>query len=138
VTSNGEQQGENKRADEAADVIFLAQLSDSMRHSTDANELLLQGAQAIGRHLELKRCAFTEVHESDGKFVIYPDYRDPNELRSAAGSYALSSYPSGLIEALKNGRVLSVSDTSIDTRTAPFQTPIYEPLDVRAFVSPCR
>jgi GAF domain-containing protein len=75
------------------------------------------------------------VYEGDGSFVIYPDYRDPPGLRSAAGSYALSTYPSGLIEALKGGQMLSVSDTIIDALTAPFQTPIYEPLDVRAFVS---
>ena len=135
MTVSGDQHGEKKCADEAADVVFLAQLSDRMRLATDANELLLQGAQAIGRYLEFNRCAFTEMHEGDGSFVIYPDYRDPQGLRSASGTYALSTYPSGLIDALKKGRVLSVGDTSIDPLTAPFQTPIYEPLDVRAFVS---
>jgi PAS domain S-box-containing protein len=118
-----------------ADLRLLAALTQWMRLSSDADELVWLAVQAIGRHLQLTRCSLNEVDEAADAFRVHRDYRDPADLPSATGVYPLSAYPPEVMRCLSAGHVVVVSDTLTDPSTAPFHVSAYEPLSVRAFVA---
>ncbi len=117
-----------------ADTALLAELSERIRVSEDAEDLLWTVARMAGEHLEVSRCFFTELDEDADRWTVHRDFRRSAETPSLTGVHPLSAYPPEVLAAGRAGRAVVVTDTAADPLTAHFYGATYEPAGNRAFV----
>lgn len=111
---------------------FFGELTDRMRTTLDPELVLWEAVSAIGQHLAVSRCNYSEFDNERDVVVIHRDYC--RGVASHVGSYPLGSF-GGIIDELQRGRTVVCSNTTTDPRTAHLLKDGYDPLAVRAFVA---
>lgn len=97
-----------------ADTRLLAEIGERIRLAEDASALLWEVTKAMGGHLQVAHCFFTEVQTGQDSFLIHRDYY--TGPRSFEGSYSRSAFGPALVAELMAGRVVVVRDTAADPR----------------------
>jgi PAS domain S-box-containing protein len=101
---------------EERDAQFLANISERTRLARDVDGLMWAVSAAMGEHLSVAQCFFTEIKAEPDRFTIHHDYHPQGP--SVAGEYSRSAFGQGVIEELSAGRTVAVHDTASDQRTA--------------------
>nr|WP_194054362.1 PAS domain S-box protein [Nodosilinea sp. LEGE 06152] len=116
------------------DTQFLSDLSEVIRTSDSADQLMTTAIEMIGQYLQLKRCYFAQTDEANDRAWITSDYHD-DSLPSLVGEHLLSHYPAIVLEMLRSGRLYISNDNKRDPRSVDCYTTVYEPLAIRAHVA---
>jgi PAS domain S-box-containing protein len=116
-----------------ADQQFLLGLTDVLRSTTDAGEVLQPTCTRLASYLDASRCLFAEVDRVHGTALIRRDYH--GDQASAAGVLPLSYFGREPAEQSHRGETVVVADTEHDARTASSYHASYRPLGVRAMIS---
>jgi PAS domain S-box-containing protein len=122
---------ERKQAEQ--NMLFLADLSEQMRHSEEPQALLWLVVQAVGDYLHVSRCFFSEVDVARGQEVIHGDYYQG--LPSVAGTYAHASFSPATIAELQAGHTVVNVAVQQDERTAAYFEQSYRPYGIGAYVA---
>jgi PAS domain S-box-containing protein len=115
------------------DVIFLAELGELWRQSSDAVDLVFKVAERLGDHLHVTRAAFFEVDADRGRITITRDFH--GNLSSMAGTIPISAYGAELAAEQRAGKLVALASCTDDPRTAPRLSVRFEPFGIRSFVS---
>ncbi|MGH9851506.1 MAG: ATP-binding protein, partial [Blastocatellia bacterium] len=108
----------HEQIQEARDERFLANISERTRLARDVDELMWGVSAAMGEHLRVSQCFFTELEVEPDRFTIHHDYHPHGP--SVAGTYARSAFGQELVEELSAGRTVVVRDIASDKRTVDY------------------
>ncbi|MEN9937602.1 MAG: hypothetical protein RLZZ387_4181 [Chloroflexota bacterium] len=123
------------RTQAEADSRFLSEVSELIRVSEDADQLLDTAAQLLGRHVQVDRCFFSEIDDRVDHWAVPHEHRSSDALPTLAGDHPLSAFPPLVLAVLRAGRGVTCNDTAADARTAPYFEAVYRPIAMRAFVT---
>lgn len=118
-----------------ADAYFLSEVSEQIRVSEDADQLLGVVAHLLGRHVQVARCCFCEIDDQGDQWMVHHEYRLSATLPTRIGDYPLSAFPQPVLASLRAGRSVCSDDTARDERTAPHYETAYQPLAIQAFIA---
>ena len=90
---------------------FLVDLDDAVRPLTDAEEITLTAAKALGQHLGVNRCAYATVEDDEDTFVLTGNYNDG--VQSIVGRYTFRQFGAECLRLMRAG-----SRTSSPTQSA--------------------
>jgi PAS domain S-box-containing protein len=111
---------------------LLIELNDALRNLTEPDEILETAARIVGEGLGAARVGYGRVDPADGSLIIEKDWTAPG-VPSLAGLKSLSGYGS-LVDALRDGEAVQVSDVRMDARTAGLAEAL-EARSTRAFLN---
>lgn len=122
-----------ERRQATADQQFWLEISETLRHADDAEQLLAYVVQRVGDYLALSRVFFVELDASGATAQVYQDFYAPH-LRPIGAKIVLSRFSPDSIALLEAGKTLVNEDTQHNPRTAEFYEKGYQPLGMNAFV----
>ena len=111
------------------DANLLAELSERLRLSDNANALLAEVAQLVGEYTHAFRCYFVEIDQDADRWTVRNDYGPPPSI---AGSYPLSTYSEDLLTLHRRGQVISINDATQDPLVAASYEAGFVPFGIRA------
>ena len=114
-------------------IVLLAEVSELIRKSEDANELLYAVSKIVGEHLRVRRCLFNEIDLDHDLEIVHQDYCQG--VSSVAGQHKISDYSSITAAEIAAGKTIVNSDLKIDPRTAQDYSRSYEPNGERAYIA---
>jgi PAS domain S-box-containing protein len=112
------------------DVLFLTQLSERIRRDGRAETVTHEITRALGEHLQVQRCFFTENDLTHDRFIVHQDYCD--SVPAMAGVYTFSAFNSFWGEIASAGQTLVLRDAASDPRTAGYES--YRQFGIEAFI----
>ena len=116
------------------DTRMLAALTERLRVSESADELMREVAATLGRHLQVDHCFFTTVDTARDRVTIYPGYGGHSRVGAMpTGEYPFSPLSPVTREAAGAGETLIVPDTTADARTRGVTA--YQQMGLGAFVT---
>jgi PAS domain S-box-containing protein len=115
------------------DRLFLIQLADRLRSSTDIAEVLERISVQLGEYLRVSRCVYVEIDVAADRGVIRRDYAVG--VPSLAGEMPVSGFGAAVLVDLMRGVTAVLEDAEADPRTAASFELAYKPLGLRAAVS---
>jgi len=104
-----------RKRGEARDRLLVA-LDDAMRPLTDPMEITQAGAQLLGEHLAVNRCAYADVEDDQNTFNLTGDFN--REVPSIVGRYRFDQFGEECLRLMRAGQPYIVSDAEADPRTA--------------------
>jgi|GEM_PF-3634811 len=122
---------ERKRVEEQQRL--LAELGETMRYTAEPDELLMAVVRAVGEHLQVKRCLFTEIDAAHDRGMIRHEYC--LGVPSIAGEYKISEYSQITRIDMEAGRTVVNYDAQTDPRTAANYETTYKRYGERAYVA---
>lgn len=122
---------ERKQAEER--LSLLAQISELTRDIEYADELMSVVADAVGKHMDAKRCLFNEIDLENDVEVVHHDYHDGVE--SVAGVHRVTDYSSMTAAEMMDGVTVVNNDSKTDPRTAEEYERSYLPNGERSYVA---
>ena len=131
-------QAESRRAAEvmrhaAESQRLLVDLHDATRGLTDANEVVWEISQRVGRHFAVSRCVYADVDSGAGHASILRDYVEG--VPSVAGRHRLGDTSPELTAAYRRGETIVIEDTRADARTrSPESSAALDEVGIRALV----
>ena len=111
---------------------FLVRLDDAVRPLTDAREITLTAAAALGRHLGVNRCAYATVEEDEDTFLLSGNYTD--QVPSIVGRYRFRQVGEECLRLMRAGEPFVVADSDSDTRITAADRPAYVQTSIRAVI----
>ena len=112
---------------------LLVTLHDAIRGLRDPTRVMHETVTLVGRYFDVIRCAYGEVDAAEENLKITRGYTVG--VQTMAGTYPLGVFGAGLVEDLKAGRTVVITDTDLDDRTAGAEArAIYERMDIRSMV----
>jgi PAS domain S-box-containing protein len=112
---------------------LLADLSELTRKVEDPGELLFAIAQAVGEHLQVRRCLFNEIDLAHDRETVHRDYC--RGVETVAGVHRVSDYSPVTTAEMKAGEVVVNRDSRTDPRTAALYDQVYALNGERAYVA---
>ena len=112
---------------------LLLDIGEKIRRAENTEELLFAVVQAVGQHLQVTRCLFTEIDLERDTAMIYRDFYAAGS-RSLEGKIPPSQFSPDSINILRSGRTLINDDIKNNPRTAEFYEGGYKSLGMEAFV----
>jgi signal transduction histidine kinase/CheY-like chemotaxis protein len=122
-----------QRPDAEARLMLVGTISEMISAIEDPGELLYQVSRAVGEHLQVRRCLFTEIDLENDRGTVRRDFC--RDVRSVAGVYRISDYAELTRLELESGRVVVNRDSMVDPRTAANYAKAYEPNGERAYIA---
>jgi PAS domain S-box-containing protein len=115
---------------------FLLELSDRMRPVTDPVAVQAVAVHALGARLSADRAMYLEVTPGPGGdvYTVEQDYHEP-ATTSAVGRYRADDFGTTLLDELRAGRTLAVTDTATDPRLTTAERASYQGIGVAAYVA---
>jgi PAS domain S-box-containing protein len=120
-----------KRA--ADDARVLAELTELIRLTEDADELLWQAARTVGEYLGVRRCFFIDIDVPGDRAVVHRQYL--RGVPPVTSEYRVSDYSVHARAEIARGRTIVNVDSQTDPRTAANYAQVYEPYGERAYVA---
>jgi len=111
---------------------FLVQLDDAVRPLVDAEAITLASATALGRHLEVNRCAYATVEEDQDSFQLTGNYT--SGVDSIVGRYTFRQFGEECLRLMRAGEPYVVSDSHADPRVTDAERPSYVQTAIRAVI----
>jgi PAS domain S-box-containing protein len=116
-----------------ADARFLDELGVQMQRTGDVANLVTTVTRLLGEYLAANQCVLTEIDEPADRLTVWPGFAQGPSLRP--GVYALAEFSSHLLEELRAGQPVVISNTQVDPRTADRYQELYQPLGAVAYVA---
>ena len=120
-----------RRAENRLDV--LVRVSDLIRTIQDPYELSHAVAEALGSHLNVRRCLFNETDLERDLEIVHCDYT--HGVPSVVGEHRISEYSSITTGEMQLGHTVVNHDSKTDPRTSFDYDRIYGPNGERAYVA---
>jgi PAS domain S-box-containing protein len=111
---------------------FLVDLDDTVRLLTDAEDITLTAATALGRHLGVNRCAYATVEDDQDTFLLTGDYNDG--VASIVGRYTFRQFGEACLHLMRAGAPYVVEDAERDERITVAERPSYAMTAIRAVI----
>ena len=111
---------------------FLLSLSDTLRPLADAVEIMTAASEALGRHLNVGRCAYCEMEESGDHFIVERDWTD-GVMHSIAGRHFFG-FGDQFRDEYRAGKTVVIDDALADVRAAGGEAAFEEAGGVRASI----
>ncbi|WP_250475422.1 ATP-binding protein [Caballeronia sp. GAFFF1] len=113
---------------------FELKVSEALRPLTSPEDVVSRASALIGEQLKLARVIYGECDETGKNFFVPRDWTAP-PLPSLAGTvFALDDFGLAIIDSLRAGEVVSVSDSGTDPRTVDFANS-YGLTGIRSFIA---
>jgi len=96
---------------------LLVELHDATRGLSDANAVVWEIAQRVGRHFGVSRCVYADVDATAEHVSIFRDYVEG--VPSVAGRHHMGDYSPQITAAYLRGETVVIEDTREDARTSP-------------------
>ena len=93
---------------------FLLKLSDTLRPLADAVDVMKAASEALGRHLNVGRCAYCEVDEAGDYFTVERDWTD-GVMPSFVGRHFFG-FGDQFLEDYRAGKSVVIDDALADAR----------------------
>lgn len=97
---------------------LLVSLTDAVRSSRDAEDVMWAVVTRAGKHFQVSRCTYGEIDAAEEHVLVARDYVDG--ASSVAGRHRLESYGPDLIADLRRGETAVIPDLRTDPRTAQY------------------
>ncbi len=107
---------------------FLLALNDVLRPLADPTDIQTAAMQALGRHLNASRVAYTQIAADE--YIIERDYTA--DVPSMAGRYPIASFGPNKTAAYREGVTRVIVDAELDTFNDPAAVANFAALGVRA------
>ena len=114
---------ERKRTQEISE--FLLVIAEKIRTSRNAQDLLADVSELLGKYLGAHRCLFNEIDLEKDLETVHKDYSRTGE--SVAGKHKISDYSPIASANMKAGQTVVNRDSETDPRTADLFAKIYAP-----------
>ena len=95
---------------------FILDLDEKVRAIEDPEEIALELATLLGKHLGVDRCAYAEVEEDEDHFYIPGDYTRDAEIVSIVGHFSMSQFGAEVLRLMRANEPFVVDDVSTDPR----------------------
>ena len=92
-------------------------LSDRLRPLTDANDIVMNAAEMLGKQLRVTRVGYGEIDVSGETGLVDGDWT-ASGMHSLAGRHRLDDFGPALIRELRAGRAVCLEDALVDPLTA--------------------
>ena len=112
---------------------FLFEIAEKIRRAENPEDLLFTVAQAVGEHLQVRRCLFNEIDLERDRETVHRDYR--RGVESVAGVHKISNYSPVTSADMQAGHTVVNRDSQTDARTAEFYEQTYAPVGERAYIA---
>jgi PAS domain S-box-containing protein len=122
---------ERKQAE--ARLALLAEISELARKLEDSDEFLFAVAEAVGEHLQARRCLFNEIDLENDREIVYRDYC--RGVESVAGVHKISDYSPVTSGEMQAGKTVVNFDSKTDPRTAADYEKTYKITGERAYIA---
>jgi PAS domain S-box-containing protein len=96
---------------------FLIELKGRLRDVAEPRDVMVMAAEMLGRHLGATRVGYGEI-DAPGEFLSVECDWSADATSTSAGRYRLDAFGAPIIEQLRAGHTVHVSDASVDPRTA--------------------
>lgn len=111
---------------------FLVKLDDAVRQLSDAQEITLTAARALGEHLAVNRCAYATVEEDEDTFLLTGNYT--NGVESIVGRYTFGQFGEECLRLMRAGEPYIVADSDLDPRITAADRASYGMTAIRAVI----
>jgi len=111
---------------------FLVELDDLLRPLSAPEEIAVNAARALGRHLDASRCAYATVEDDQKTFQLTGDFND--RVKTVAGSYPFRQFGPECLRLMRAGQPYAVHDIESDGRIERGDRQSYVAANIRAFV----
>ena len=114
---------------------FLLDLTDALRALTDPVEIQATASRVLGQRLAVSGALYSEVELEDDRehYVVRQNYRDEGEP-SLVGRYRAIDFGAAVLEHLRDGRTLVVTDVTGEPDLSDRERQAYRQVGVRAHV----
>jgi len=120
-----------KRA--AEDARVLTELTELIRLTEDADELLWQAARLAGEYLGARRCFFITIDARSDRATVHRQYC--YAVPPVPAEYRVSDYSATALAEIARGRTIINADSQADQRTAASYERVYLPYGERAYLA---
>ncbi|MES2830606.1 MAG: ATP-binding protein [Pseudomonadota bacterium] len=110
---------------------FQLAMADRLRSLTSPEEIVSTASQLLAEYLNAARVVFAEVDDAADTFFIRRDWTRPGLAHVSGQARSLDDFGPAVIAELKLGHTVSISDITLDPRTAA-HIEAYGNLSVRA------
>jgi PAS domain S-box-containing protein len=93
---------------------FLIDLDDSVRTLSNAEDITFAAATALGRHLNVNRCAYATVEDDQDTLLLTGNFHDGVE--SIVGRYTFTQFGEECLRLMRAGEPYIVTDSANDPR----------------------
>ncbi len=111
---------------------FLVDLDDAVRTLTDAEEITFAAAAALGRYLDVDRCAYAVVDADEDTFQLTGNYTAG--VASIVGRYRFRQFGAECLRLMRAGAPFVVSDAESDPRVTDADRPAYAMTSIRGAI----
>ena len=113
---------------------FILELDERVRAIEDPEEIALELATMLGKHLGVDRCAYAEVEEDEDHFFIPGDYRRDPEIVSIVGHFSMSQFGAEVLRLMRANEPYVVDDVSTDPRVTDEDRSSYKLTQIQAVI----
>ena len=113
---------------------FILELDEHVRPLDRPEEIVLELASLLGKHLGVDRCAYAEVEEDENHFYIPGDYTRDEETISIVGRYAMSQFGDEALRLMRANEPYVVHDVTSDPRITETDRQAYELTQIQSVI----
>ena len=113
---------------------FILDLDERVRPLERPEEIVLELASLLGRHLGVDRCAYAEVEEDENHFYIPGDYTRDEETISIVGRYAMSQFGDEVLRLMRANKPFVVDDVSKDPQVTDEDREAYKNTQIQSVI----
>ena len=113
---------------------FVMDLDERVRSLEQPEQIALELATLLGKHLGVDRCAYAEVEADENHFYIPGDYTRGAETVSIVGRYAMSQFGSEVLRLMRANEPYVVNDVLADPQIPEADLAAYESTQIRAVI----
>jgi len=113
---------------------FELKVSDALRPLTSPEDVVARASALLGEQLNLARVIYGECDETSDTFFVRRDWTSASFPSLAGTEFVLDDFGPAIIEPMRAGHVVSVSDSTVDPRTIAYSKS-YVLTGIRSFVA---
>ncbi|MGZ5856136.1 MAG: bifunctional diguanylate cyclase/phosphodiesterase [Burkholderiaceae bacterium] len=114
--------------------VFQLRLTDHLRELSDPGEMIEQASALLGQHLGAARVGYAEVDKDGNTITINRNWTNGEVSPLSGETRTLDEFGPLIGNAVRSGKILTVSDITSDERCAPYAD-AYRALSVRSFMA---
>lgn len=112
---------------------FLLGVADRLRPLGEPDQITAQACRMLGRYLRASRVFYSEVDGGGETFFIREDWTNAGQASVAGQTRRLDDFGPEVIDTLRAGKPVTVTDVNEDPRTAPYAE-AYRAIGLRAYL----
>ncbi|MET0527721.1 MAG: HWE histidine kinase domain-containing protein [Microvirga sp.] len=113
---------------------FLVEMSDRLRGQTDPAATAEVAASMMGRRLNVGRAGYGEIDDAQNIMSVKRDWTNGTMPSLAGEARILDAFGPRIIDELRRGATLIMTDSLADLRVGPDYSPIWESAGTRSLI----